>query len=168
MGSRTVVRRGRVLAAVVVVLGLLAAFVLWWFQPQKLFLDDTVNEAAPAAAAGAAPAVLAEGVLHSGEHHTTGVVRLLDLGDGRTVLRIVDLRTSNGPAVHVWLSAADIRASNEDIDRAGHFDLGGLKGNLGSQNYDVPAEVSGDGFQTVVIWCSRFHVAFGAASLAAV
>lgn len=84
------------------------------------------------------------------------------------VLRLVDLRTSNGPVVHVWLSAADSHASNGAINRAAHPDLGGLKGNIGNQNYPVPAGIAATGFRTAVIWCSRFHVAFGAAPLDAV
>jgi len=80
-------------------------------------------------------------------------------------LRLVDLRTSNGPVVHVWLSAAGSHASNGAINRAAHIDLGGLKGNIGSQNYPVPAGIAAAGLHTVVIWCSRIHVVFGAAPL---
>ena len=166
MESRAVGRRRRIVVALAVALGLLAAFVLWWFQPQKLFINETVNEAAPTVAVpGAVTKVLAAGELHSGEHHTTGSVQLLDVGAGRTVLRLVRLRTSNGPAVHVWLSAARPDASDGAIGRADHVDLGGLKGNIGSQNYAVPNPIDARRFQSVVVWCSRFHVAFGAAPL---
>ena len=169
MESHAVIRRRHVLAAAAVALGLIVAFVLWWFQPQKLFINHTVNEAAPVTAVGDAPArLVATGRLHSGEHHTTGTVQLLEPGNGRALLRLVDLRTSNGPVVHVLLSATDGNASNGGIDRAAHIDLGGLKGNLGSQNYPVPADVDVSRFHSVIIWCSRFHVAFGAAALAPV
>ena len=167
MGSHQLARPRNLVVAVALILIAVVVFVLWWFQPQKLFIDDHVNEAAPVAVGGAAR-VLAQGPFHSGEHHTTGTVRLLDLGHGRTVLRLEELRTSNGPVVHVWLSAADSHASNSDIDRATHVDLGGLKGNIGSQNYAVPSGVAAAGLRTVVIWCNRFHVSFGAAPLLAV
>ena len=48
------------------------------------------------------------------------------------------------------------------------IDLGDLKGNIGSQNYEIPPEVDLDIYDTVVIWCVRFGVAFAAADLATV
>jgi hypothetical protein len=44
-------------------------------------------------------------------------------------------------------------------------DLGGLKGNIGPQNYEIGSDVDLDRYSTVVIWCVRFGVAFGAAEL---
>ena len=41
-------------------------------------------------------------------------------------------------------------------------DLGGLKGNKGNQQYDVPAGAEAG---AVVIWCRAFTVAFGTATL---
>jgi hypothetical protein len=40
-----------------------------------------------------------------------------------------------------------------------------LKGNRGSQNYEVPDDVDWDRFRSVVVWCDRFDSAFGAADL---
>lgn len=145
----------------------LVVFVLWWFQPQKLFINKTVNEALPAAATVGAPGptVLAGGRLHSGEHHTEGTVQVLEVGDGQRFVRLSDLRTSNGPVVKVWLTTAAADAGNGEIADAAHVDLGGLKGNIGNQNYAVPASVDVSRFHALVIWCARFHVAFGAAPL---
>jgi hypothetical protein len=170
MGGRAVgVRRHPVLVIAGLTAAAAAAFVLWWFQPQKLFLDKTVDEALPAAvgaaAGSAAPVVVAAGPLRSGEHHTEGTARLLRLSDGAQVLRLEDLRTSNGPVVKVWLTSADADASNDVIADARHLDLGGLEGNLGNQNYPVPSGAESARFNAVVIWCARFHVAFGSAAL---
>jgi hypothetical protein len=178
-------RRRRVLLGVVVVLAGLAAFVLVYFQPQKLFYDDTVDEPVPVAevttepspteAATASsprpkkppaqPTVLSQGKFHSGEHETTGDALVLRLDDGRTFVRLDDLRTSNGPALHVWLTSADAFADDGTIDDATHLDLGGLKGNIGDQNYLVPSGTDLHDYQAVVVWCERFHVSFGAAPL---
>ena len=46
------------------------------------------------------------------------------------------------------------------------IDLGNLKGNIGSQNYELGPEVDLDRYTTVFIWFVRFSVAFGAAALA--
>jgi len=85
-----------VLAAgmVVVVVGALV------FEPWKLFVDQRVEEAPPAAAAapvGGAPAdqvVLARGQLISHEHESSGSVVVYRLADGSRVLRVEGL----GPA----------------------------------------------------------------------
>src|SRR5206468_10783601 len=86
----------------VVVVGLLV-FVLAYFEPQKLFINKTVNEPLPAAASGASvgrPLVLAAGRFRSGEHSTTGLAQVLRLADGRRFVRVSSFRTSNGPVVH--------------------------------------------------------------------
>ena len=46
-------------------------------------------------------------------------------------------------------------------------DLGKLKGNIGSQNYEVPSGTDLAKYKTVVIWCRRFATAFGASDLTA-
>ncbi len=154
------------------------------FQPWKLFVDETVNEAAPLAAPAAEqpdtadpaatpaspaqPEVLARGRFISHEHQTTGRVRILRLPDGERVLRIQGLRTSNGPDLKVWLAAAPVIAGNDGwfvFDDDAHVDLGPLKGNLGNQNYTIPRRVDLDEYGSVSIWCDRFSVSFGAAEL---
>jgi hypothetical protein len=44
-------------------------------------------------------------------------------------------------------------------------DLGSLKGNVGDQNYNVPADVDLSKYRAVTIWCNRFGVNFGTAPL---
>jgi hypothetical protein len=67
--------------------------------------------------------------------------------------------------VKVYLSTNPIdgpeQAFDDDI-----VDLGRLQGNLGDQNYAVPAEVDLSRYRSLVIWCDRFNSAFGAAPLA--
>lgn len=100
-----------------------------------------------------------------------GVGRAVVLNDGSTqrFLRFEeDFATDNGPDLNVYLSAgvtADGDAGMFDDD---FVDLGDLKGNIGSQNYEIPSDVDLDLYDTVVIWCVRFGVAFAAADLAAV
>ena len=170
---RALIGRHRLLFAAGAALSLgLGIFVLVWFQPQKLFIEKTVNEAAPiqtpsaaASAAGARSAVLATGPFRSLEHKTTGTVRLLRLDDGSHVLRVEDLDTSNGPVLRVYLSELGPDLGWRDYGKR-YLDLGGLKGNRGDQNYRVPAGTDVSKFKSVVIWCSRFSVGFGVAPLA--
>jgi hypothetical protein len=51
------------------------------------------------------------------------------------------------------------------FDHGRHVDLGPLKGNKGSQNYPLPADLDPTRYRSVSIWCARFHVSFGAADL---
>jgi hypothetical protein len=145
------------------------------FEPWKLVVNRTVDEPAPALAqpAGSAdrpagPAVLARGRLVSHEHASSGTVVIVRLPDNSRVLRLEDLRTSNGPSLRVWLAAAPVTESRDgwyvfDDDR--HVDLGALKGNIGSSNYPVPPDIDLATLPSVTIWCERFHVSFAAAAL---
>jgi hypothetical protein len=162
--------------------GAVALFVLVWFQPHKLFIEETVSEAPPTTRAQPAddlpateeeaderpsePSVLAEGAFQDLEHPTAGTARLLELSDGTRYLRFEDLDTSNGPDLRVYLS--EIPAS-DDWHAYGerYVDLGGLKGNRGDQNYEVPAGTDLSSIKSAVIWCRRFTVGFGVAPLAA-
>lgn len=168
----------------VVVLG---AIGLALFQPWKLVVDESVDEAAPtvasvpaasapatpgeataAPAAPAAPVVLAQGSFISHEHATTGTAAILRLPDGSRVLRIENLDTSNGPDLKVWLTDAPVIEGTDGwavFDDGQYVDLGSLKGNQGSQNYTIPAEVDLAGLSSLSIWCDRFSVSFGAAEL---
>ncbi|MFE0477329.1 DM13 domain-containing protein [Streptomyces sp. NPDC058947] len=164
-----------------------AGFGLYWFQPWKLWQDETVREALPGAAARppaaappsgasatpapAGPESLASGELISHEHTTSGTVKLLRLADGSHVVRLERLDTSNGPDLRVLLTDAPVkegRAGWHVFDDGAHVSLGKLKGNKGSQNYAVPGNVDVSRFSSVSIWCDRFDVSFGAARLAPV
>jgi hypothetical protein len=168
-----------------------AAGGLAFFQPWKLWVDQTVQEAgpvglpplgalprsaspgsgpatAPGSTASASPAVLGYGKLISHEHQTTGLVRLVRLADGARLLRLDDLDTSNGPDLHVWLTDAVVTPDGwHAFDDGDHLDLGRLKGNRGDQNYPIPGSVDLSRYVSVTIWCDRFNVSFGAAALTA-
>lgn len=176
------------LVGAVAVLGVGAAV----FEPWRLFTSTTVHEAlpgvavaprpgtaagstvaapspaAPAGSAGTGPVTVASGQFISHEHRTSGQARVLRLADGSRILRLEHLDTSDGPALHVWLSDQPVIAGHSGwgrFDDGAHLDLGDLKGNKGDQNYPVPDGVDLHRFTSVSIWCARFHVSFGAAAL---
>jgi hypothetical protein len=181
-------RRPATLIAAAAVLLVLVAGGAFLFQPWKAFVDTRVEDAAPAVATGSAAVaatgpsgasakpseptavVLSTGSFVSQEHATSGQVSVISLPDGRRILRIEGLDTSDGPDVHVWLTDAPVTPG---IDGAGGFDqgayvsLGKLKGNQGNQNYEIPATANLDALTSVSLWCDRFDVSFGAATLQA-
>jgi len=166
-------------------------FALIWFQPHKLFIDERLDESLPEAiepAAGevdaqedrgtdstpsddrvaseesAGPRTLREGSFRSLEHATSGKASVVRLGDGRRFLRFENLATSNGPDLRVYLS--EVPASDDWFAYGERFiDLGPLKGNLGNQNYILPAGTDLSRYESAVIWCKRFTVGFGVAPL---
>jgi hypothetical protein len=182
-------------AGVVAALAIAAALV---FQPWLLFVDVRVDDeiplasAAPTSATGAvpssppsagdtspptpaapapaAPVELSHGALISHEHETTGTVRVIQLPDGSRQLAIENLDTTNGPDVHVWLSAGPVVEGFDGWFTAGghpYVDLGMIKGNQGNQVYDIPADVDLSAYPSVDLWCVQFAVSFGAAALTA-
>ena len=85
------------------------------------------------------------------------------LADGRKVLRLQDLDTSDGPDLHVWITDQPSGGRWGSYDDGRYVKLGMLKANRGNQNYVIPADAELTGLTSVVIWCDRFNVAFGTA-----
>jgi hypothetical protein len=177
--------RALVAAAVVVAVGV--AFGLFWFQPWKLWTDDRVDDALPAvatavgtasapgpaiggpSASSTAPAravLLARGSFVSHEHATRGTASIVRQPDGRRVLALAGLHTSEGPVVKVWLTDRAVTKDGWHVfDDGRYVNLGSLKGNLGNQLYPIPDGTDLTGLRSVTIWCDRFDVSFGAAEL---
>lgn len=108
------------------------------------------------------------GTFHDGAHETKGMATIYQAPDGKDVLRLTNFMTSNGPDVHVYLVAAPDAKDNATVTRAGFVQLGSLKGNVGDQNYEIPAGTDLSKYRAVTIWCQRFGVNFGTAPLAPV
>lgn len=98
-------------------------------------------------------------------HKGSGSATVYRLDDGSYVLRLEDFRVTNGPDLHVYLGEASNPTSSSDVRDGGYLDLGPLKGNLGNQNYDVPAGTDISQYRSVVIYCEPFHVVFAVATL---
>jgi hypothetical protein len=152
-------RHRRLLASLGVIAAGLIAFVLLYFEPQKLFIDDEVHERPPLMLR-----VLSTGQFRSFEHATSGRAHVLELHDGRRYVRFDRFHTSNGPALKVYLSAAPPTGPGDSFDDR-YVNLGDLKGNIGEQNYAIPRHLDLARYRSVVVWCKRFSVPFGAAGL---
>jgi hypothetical protein len=146
---------------------LIAVAGAWYaFRPERLFINQRVNEQFPtASAADKAPMKLASGEFHNTAHETKGTASIFQLAEGQRTLRLTNFATSNGPDVRVYLVAAADAKDNDTVKSAGFVELGKLKGNIGDQNYDVPANVDLAKYRAVTIWCARFGVNFGTAPL---
>lgn len=164
-------------AVVVAVLAFLAFGV---FGVQALWIDDQVAEAAPTFSSGAtvpsapttpAPGVdggptpttpatptvtvAATGTFVDRGHAGVGTATVLTDGAQAFVRFEEDFATDNGPDLRVRASVGD-----EVVD------LGELKGNVGAQNYELPAGVDPATVTSVDVWCRRFDYVFTDAALA--
>ena len=120
----------------------------------------TTTEAVPEG-----PVLLSSSEWISLGHPGTGTVLVYRQPDGSHVIRFKDLAVSNGPDLLVILSASPLVNDQNAYSEVEYVSLGDLKGNKGNQNYEVPAEVNLEKYQTVAIWCRRFNYTFNAADL---
>lgn len=175
------------------VVGGLAIVAFALFRPDKLFVDSTVDEeldedVAAAIAAGSAdepdtpdgttttdapgadpestsaptttlPDVLGEGDFVGQAGHSVSGAAFVINQDGGRLLVLPELNSENGPDLQLYLSPE----SSGSVD--GGVKLGPLKGNLGTQSYELPDDIDLSAQTNVVIWCERFSTPFGTATL---
>ncbi|MDP2292292.1 MAG: DM13 domain-containing protein [Actinomycetota bacterium] len=105
------------------------------------------------------PVTEAAGSFVSRNHPTEGTAIVLGNGSGQRFLRFEQFETDNGPDLKVYLVNSAAGGVSD------HVSLGALKGNIGDQNYEIPAGVDLTVYDTVLIWCERFASPFGEATL---
>ena len=142
----------------------------YWFSVRDDEVDeDVVTASAPAPAGAKSSKTAAEPVsvaLATGSfmgedgHDGSGTATVIELASGVRVLTFTDFDVDPGAAVEVWLTTGP----NETSDRV---DLGDLKGNVGDQQYEVPADADLERYATVVLYCTPFTVRIAVADLKA-
>ncbi len=137
--------------------------------PQEMAAGSASSmEAMDAADAAGGPQVIASGNFRDADsfHQGSGAATIYRSADGSGLLRLEDFRVTNGPDLHVLLSPAAEPASRDELQAAGYVGLGKLKGNIGNQNYEIPANIDVNAQGSVIIYCMPFHVIFSVAPLA--
>ncbi len=129
--------------------------------------DHTMVETMPAAASDQ-PVLVSQGAFADADavHRGAGGAGIYAVAGGGRILRLEDLRVTNGPDLRVILVRNADPKSSADV-RDDYFDLGSLKGNVGNQNYEIPAAVDLSRYGSVAVWCRAFKVLFSAAPLEA-
>lgn len=147
-------------------IGLPLLVAAWWaFRPEKLWVNVKVNEPTPVGSADSQP--LYTGIFAGRAHPTSGRASIYQETDGKRDLRLTNFTTSNGPDVHVVLA----QSADENLKQTflkselNRVELGPMKANEGDQNYNLPDSADLSRYDTVVIYCVRFHVVFGVAKL---
>jgi hypothetical protein len=97
-------------------------------------------------------------------HRAEGEARLLELADGRRVLRIEGLDLPDGVLLKVYLSPAAAEAPSDEFAQD-VVSLGDLVYTVGDSTYEVPSDTDPAEFRSVSIWDERWGVNFAVAPL---
>ncbi len=126
--------------------------------------DKQMDEAMPGTSDS--PTIVGQGQFVDADsfHQGSGQATIYRLPDGSHVLRFENFQVTNGPDLRVLLVRHPAPTGRDEIMQD-YIDLGPLKGNIGNQNYEIPANVDVSEYQSVVIYCQPFHVIFSTASL---
>jgi hypothetical protein len=153
-------RRKRLLIAVSIPV-LLA---LWWaFRPEKLWINQTVNEPAPFDTGDDSEPVFTGQF----DGKAGGRITVFKKPDGEEYLRLKDLTVPADPDAHVELAKSGEVGKAQDAAKASSdsIDLGPLKTTQGDQNYDLPAGTDLAKYDAVVIYNKRLGAVLGLAKL---
>jgi hypothetical protein len=97
-------------------------------------------------------------------HRGSGQAILGRRSDGSAVLRLEELRVTNGPDLHVLLSRHAHPTSHDEVYDGVY--VGKLKASEGAFHYDLPRDADLAGIKSVVVYCVPFRVIFTSAPLA--
>jgi hypothetical protein len=121
----------------------------------------------PEMMAPAGPVAVKQGTFRDADsfHKGEGSATLYTLPDGSHVLRFEDFRVTNGPDLRVLLASHPDPMSRGNVHSGEYVELAKLKGNIGNQNYEIPADIDLGNQNSVIIYCMPFHVIFSVAPL---
>ena len=139
---------------------------LWWaFRPEKLWINQTVNEPAPFDTSSDPEPVFTGQI----DGKAGGRVTVFKKPNGEEYLRLRDFTAPDDADVHVELAkSGDVNQAQETAKVAlDGIDLGALKTSQGDQNYDLPAGADLTKYNAVVIYNKRLASILGSAKLEA-
>jgi hypothetical protein len=105
---------------------------------------------------GPGTSVLATGNFINGVHPVSGKAAWHKASNTQTLL-LSNFSSDAGPDLKVYLS--------KDITASSFISLGDLKSTTGNQTYNIPNSALTSDYKYVLIWCQRFSVLFGSASI---
>jgi len=153
----------------IIILVLAVAAVIGYWLVSPLFIDKEVREnikdimpvsaTPPDLEEATAPNILKSGSFVGADnfHKAEGTAKLLKAGNKYYIRFEDDFKVTNGPDLFVYFGNNGKYAAETKIGR--------LKGNIGSQNYEVPENINPLDYNEVWVWCRAFSVAFGHAPL---
>lgn len=119
----------------------------------------------PTATVPPEPELILEGNFYGVDdlHQGKGDALVYQIHDGSYFLRLENFEVTNGPQLHVILGVDDNPYNHATL--GDYLDLGPLKGNIGDQNYVIPAGTDLSAYGSVVIYCVPFRAIFAIAPI---
>lgn len=147
----------KLVIAIVAVIVLGVAY--WLISP--FFIDKRVSEDfnMTAETEGVQPVLALRGSFQGFDriHYGSGNVSVISVGD-KTIVRFEDnFDVANGPDLFVGIGRNGEYVKGSEIAK--------LKGNIGSQNYELPGGITLEEGDEIWIWCRAFSVGFAKAIL---
>ncbi len=112
---------------------------------------DNANESLPTGTE------LVKGNFVNGAHPTSGTVKVIRNANNVNLLVFENFKTDNGPDLYVWLSPSTSGNPYQEI--------GLLKAVSGNFSYTLDPSINFTTNNKVLIWCKRFTVLFGHATI---
>ncbi len=134
----------------------LAVLGFGWWTISPFFIDKKVSEEFPVQENFEIQEVLAgsfEGFDRI--HYGSGNVKVFKTPEGYVIRFDENFNVANGPDLFVGLGK----------DGEYKTAVAKLKGNIGSQNYEVPENINLDDYNEIWVWCRAFSVGFAKAVL---
>jgi hypothetical protein len=143
--------------------GVVAVVVVPAYDDTTVVETLAVRRGAPATTTAAeGPVALRSSALRGIDHRASGTAVLYRQPDGSFVVGLEGIDIQPGPDYDLYL----VPGPGQE-EPSGGPSLGDLRGNKGTQFYDVPAGTDvGSGPWTVLVWCETFDVPIANASLA--
>lgn len=166
--------RHRALTAVAIAAFLVVALPAGYYLASPLWTSTELIEAGPVVAdpssrstgPGGSAASTTGRVALRGEfkgadqfHFGSGSAQIIQTAPGKYTLRLEDFSVRNGPDLYVYLSPDPNGYAPNAVN------LGRLKADKGSFNYEIPDGTDISQVKSVVIWCRQFAVLFATATL---
>ena len=153
---------------ILIAIGLPVLVALWWaFRPEKLWINERVNEPAPFAASSD-PEPIFTARFEAKAQQTSGRATIYKKPGGGQYLTLSDFTSPSGSDFHLLLARGDDQDLAKGVVKSGvdGVDLGPLKTDQGDQNYDLPAATDLKKYDVVVIYAQGPHAVLGSAKLA--
>ena len=114
--------------------------------------------------------VIKSGSFQTGEHPTSGTVRLVRENGQHYLEFDSNFQSDRGPDLFVVLHRSNdvigtTEAPSHSFTEGDYLTIAPLQSVSGTQRYTIPEAVDLSEYQSVAIWCRQFNATFGAASL---
>ncbi|MDP3772158.1 MAG: DM13 domain-containing protein [bacterium] len=144
---------------ILISVGVVVALSVAYYLVSPLWRTVALNEELPSVTTTPVanqPAIISRASMIAEAHSVSGEALIVKSGN-ETFLRFENLKTTNGPDLHIYLSAG------LGVDDA--VDLGAIRATEGNVNYPIPAGTDLNKYKNALIWCRPFRILFSYAQL---